>query len=425
MSLRLPAVFKGKAELEAAYRFFDNDLVIPSKILRSHFTAARKRVAQFPIVLLIQDSTDIDLKHMDAVADIGVLNDTQRPGFSCHPLVAFTPDRLCLGVIANEFLIRPPEGLGKKRHNNCRPIEEKESYRWIKHYKVACEVAQEAADTKIIVIADREADIFELFLEAQGKPAHLLVRMWHDRKLGEKDISTGLPTMLKHEIVKAQIIGEINFVIPAGRGRKKREVTQNIRSREFTLAPSGHKKKLPNIKINVIFLEEVNPPIGEEPCNWILGTTLPISNEEEVRQILDFYLARWGIETYFKVLKSGCLVEKVQLQNASRVLNCLVLYMIIAWRLLYITYLGRTCPDLPCSIVFDKSEWQSVYAVVKNRKPPDQPILLSAFIELVAILGGYQKNKKHPPGPNVMWIGLQAMRGCSYGWTAAKKFGMN
>jgi len=422
LGARLPSVFKGKLELDAAYRFYGNELVTPNKILQAHINATIKRISTFPTVLLIQDTTDVDMKHMSDVKGLGFLNDTKRPGCSCHPLIAFTPERICLGVVSNEFIIRPANTLGKQKHNNQRNIEDKESYRWIKHYKTACEIADKNPNTKIIVVADREADIYELFLETKGKLAQLVVRMWHDRKVDHKSGVKKEQLMLLEELAKTPINGNIEFEVAPARGREKRKIQQNIRSREFEFLPSEHKLKLPNIKINVIYLEEINPPKDEEPCNWILGTTLPISTKEEVQYVIDTYLSRWGIETFFKVLKSGCLIEKVQFQAGISVLNCLAMYMIIAWRLLYITYLGRTCPEFPCSIIFEKDEWQSVYAIVKNSKPPEKPVLLGAFIEMVATLGGYIKRKNSHPGPRVMWIGFQMMRGCSYGWGAAKKF---
>ncbi len=141
---------------------------------------------------------------------------------------------------------------------------------------------------------------------------------------------------------------------------------------------------------------------------------------KEIQLVIDTYLARWGIETFFKVMKSGCLIEKTQFQSATSLLNCVALYKIITWRLMYITYLGRMCPELPCTIIFEKDEWQSLYAIVKKSKLPETPILLGVLIEMIAVLGGYVKRKNMHPGPKVMWIGLQVMRGCSYGWAAAK-----
>lgn len=422
VGFRLPAVFKGKRELDAAYSLFQNDLVTPEKIFNSHINTTLERIKQFSTVLLIQDTTEINMKHMSGVEGLGVLNDTDKPGCSCHPLIAFTPERLCLGVVSNEFMIRPLETLGKKEHNNLRKIEDKESFRWIRHFRTACIIAEKSPGTKIIVVADREADIYELFLETKNQLAHLVVRLWHDRKLNQKSKSPNQHLMLMNELRKTPIMGTISFEVPPARGREKRKVKQNIRCREFEFHPSAHKGNLPTIKINVVFLEEIKPPKGEEPCDWIIGTTLPINTMEEVQLVIDTYLARWGIETFFKVMKSGCLIEKTQFQSAVSLLNCVALYMIIAWRLMYITYLGRTCPEIPCTVLFEKDEWQSVYAIVKKCKPPETPILLGDFTEMIAVLGGYLKRKNMHPGPKVMWIGLQLMRGCSYGWAAAKRF---
>ena len=116
---------------------------------------------------------------MECVENLGVLNDAKRPGCSLHPVIAFTPDKLCLGIIDAKFMIRPAEELGKKQHN----IEDKESYRWIQGYQVACEVAEQCPETLCISVGDRESDIYELLLEATKGKADLVARAWHDRMI--------------------------------------------------------------------------------------------------------------------------------------------------------------------------------------------------------------------------------------------------
>lgn len=175
--------FGGNSEIKAAYRFFDNDLVNTEKILKPHYKKTIERIKQHKIVGLIQDTTDIDMSHMEEVENLGVLNDTRRPGCSLHPVIAFTPDKLCLGIVNTKFIIRPAEELGKKEHNNLREIEDKESYRWIEGYHAACKIAEQCPDTLCISIGDRESDIYELLLEATKGKAELIARAWHNRSV--------------------------------------------------------------------------------------------------------------------------------------------------------------------------------------------------------------------------------------------------
>jgi hypothetical protein len=476
----LSSSFGGSSELNAAYRFFDNNQVNEQKILEPHYKKSIERIKQHKVVGLMQDTTDTDMKHMKSVNGLGVLNDTKRPGCSLHPVIAFTPDKLCLGIVNAKFVKRFANELGKKTHQNLRKIEDKESYRWIEGYKIACKVADECKETLCVSIGDRESDIFELFLEAtkEENKAKLIARAWHNRTVEtprseENEILIQENKRLKDEnkilskenknkksknieenkkiieennkIIKENIqyikedeliiktskyqlhnekpLGTINFTLPEGRGRKSREVSQNIRVKKLTLVPSVHKKDLPSVTINAVLLEEFNTPVGETAISWMFLTTLPIDTIEQIQLIIELYLARWGIEMFFKVLKSGCKIEELRFEEASRLLACISLYMIVAWRVLYASFIGRACPNLPCSVLFGVDEWQSVYAVVVKKKPPEEPPKLKEFMKMVATLGGHQGRKSDgPPGMTVIWRGLQSLYKLTIGWRAHKEF---
>jgi hypothetical protein len=128
---------------------------------------------------------------------------------------------------------------------------------------------------------------------------------------------------------------------------------------------------------------------------------------------------------FFKVLKSGCKIEKFQFKESERLLTCITLYLIVAWRVMYAAFLSRTMGDLPCSILFEEDEWQAVYASVKKATPPDIPPALNEIMLMVATLGGYRNRKSDlPPGTKVMWRGMQQAHLLARGWRAFKDFGM-
>ena len=137
-------------------------------------------------------------------------------------------------------------------------------------------------------------------------------------------------------------------------------------------------------------------------------TNLPVETPEEAIEKLQWYLCRWQIEIYFKILKSGCRIEELQLETRERLEPALACYMIIAWRVLYLTMLGRECPEMPCDTVFSEDEWQAVYLVTQRRPPPDEPPSLDTMVRMVATLGGFLNRKSDGfPGPKTLWIGLQ------------------
>ena len=149
---------------------------------------------------------------------------------------------------------------------------------------------------------------------------------------------------------------------------------------------------------------------------WLLITTLPIDDVDQVKSIVYYYTIRWQIEVYFRTLKSGCRVEARYFERSSRLLNCLAVYSIVAWKILYLCRLSRECPELDCEVVFEPSEWKSVYMAVRREEPPATPPSLNAIVRMIASLGGYVIRKKTQPGTQTLWIGLQRLHDLSTAW---------
>ena len=153
--------------------------------------------------------------------------------------------------------------------------------------------------------------------------------------------------------------------------------------------------------------------------SWLLITTLSIDTVEDILRVIDYYVARWTIEVYFRVFKTGCRVEEIQLEKLDRLKNCLAFYKIIAWRVMYLTYMNRECPSLPCNAVFDDCEWMSVWRVVTKKELPETPPTLSEFMALLAQLGGYNNRAtESPPGPQPIWVGIRRMTDFAIAWLA-------
>jgi len=173
-------------------------------------------------------------------------------------------------------------------------------------------------------------------------------------------------------------------------------------------APARPDRTLPEVTVTALLATEPQPPAGEEPLDWLLLTNLTVDTPEQAIEKLAWYLCRWQVEVYFKVLKSGCRVEQLQLEKRKRLEPALAFYMIIAWRVLYLTMLGRDCPQMPCDAVFADEEWKAVYLVTQRKPPPEQPPSLDMMVRMVATLGGFLNRKSDGfPGPKTLWIGLQ------------------
>jgi len=416
------SAFSGWNETFAAYRFFDNQAVEPRKILQPHVEATKRRMKEQPVVLILQDTTELDFS-AHPPKDAGCLNREDRLGFYDHTHLAVTPERLCLGVVGAEQFDRTPESLGKTKQRKKLPIEEKESFRWLSGYRLASELTAECPDTQIISVADSEADIYDIFLEAQRhpRPADFVIRAKEDRSTPELDPDSGpaVYRKVREEVSASEIRARKTIHLPQTPRREARKAELEIRAIGVTVKPPHARSHLPTVTFNVVLVEEVNgPQDGTDVC-WLLMTTLPVASLEEVQCVIDYYVARWPIEVYFRVLKTGCRVEEIQLETTRRVKNCLAFYKIVAWRVMYVTHLNRECPLLPCTALFDDCEWKSVWRVTTKQALPENPPVLSEFMPLLAQLGGYNNRPSEPaPGPQAVWVGIRRMTDFAIAWLA-------
>ncbi len=433
-SLSIPGATKARAEMEAAYRFFDNDKVSPEKILEPHVEATRRRISQSDLVLLVQDTTEIDLTRPDQqVKGAGPMDSEARRGAFFHPLKAFDSDGLPLGIAWHKCWARDEIETSltkdeKRQKRKQKPIEQKESVRWVEGLRAAREVAAACPQTCCVCVADSEGDIYGLFSEprdCQGVEVQLLVRACQTRATTDQTnwlAKTRDTTCLYRCTVN--VSRRRSNIAPDKQGKRvlcrdARLAEVEVRATTLTLRPPYRcDRKLPEVTVNIVLVEEVNPPQGCEPIQWLLVTTLPIDGLEQVKLVVQAYCIRWQIEIFFRTLKSGCRIESRQFEELRRIENCLALYSIIAWRIMYLCRLGRECPELSCEVVFEPSEWKSVYMTIKRKDPPPTPPTLNEMIRLIASLGGYVIRKSTNPGTQTLWIGLQRVHDMSTAWTA-------
>jgi len=428
-NLSIPAACGGRTEMVGAYRFFNNDKVTFDKVLQPHVARTVQRVAEQKVALLVQDTSEIDLTRPEQeVTGVGDLDGSRR-GFLLHEMQAFTPEGTPLGTVWAEIVNRT-EGVShasaaeKAYQNKHTPLEEKESRRWLTGMRQARALAQQTPAVSCVCTADSEADIYELFVEPRGEvPVHWLIRACQDRALETdaghlRDPVRATPVLYQVELLirgrKAKTAVEERS---RRQNRETRQAAVEVRAPTVTLRPPWRfDRQLPAVTLNVVLVGEANPPAGEPPVEWILATTLPIDSPEQVRQIVEYYCVRWCIELLFRTLKSGCRIERRRFEDVDRVLPCLALYLIVAWRTLFVCRLGRERPDADCEAIFEPSEWKAVWMAVHQKKPPKRPPRLSEMVHLIARLGGYVERPQNEPGAQTVWIGLQRMYDLAWAW---------
>jgi hypothetical protein len=313
----------------------------------------------------------------------------------------------------------------KGRKRKQVPIEEKESMRWLTALREGRKIAQELPAVQCVCIADSEADIYEVFAEPRGEqPVHWLIRAGQDRAL-----NGDAGQLVRNEVLATPSLYEVDLLIRGRRAktavedrarrqnRETRQANVEVRAVRVTLRPPYRPdRELPPVTVNIVLVREMNPPSGETPVEWVLVTTLPIETLAQVRVIVEYYCVRWCIEILFRTLKSGCRIERRRFEHIDRLLPCLGVYLIVAWRTLFVCRMGRSCPDLDCEAIFEPSEWKAVWMAVKRKKLPKKVPRLSEMVHLVASLGGYIERTKSEPGTQTLWIGIQRMYDLALAW---------
>lgn len=424
-SRSIPGSCQSWAETLGAYRLLRHPRVTARRLLAPHYAATQERMREHPVVLLVQDSSELDYSGKASIDGLGALNWVERQGLFCHLSLAVTPERLSLGLVEAQFWAQDPGPPHKNITRKRTPIHEKQSGWWLRSYQEACRLARELPQTKLVSVADREGDIYEVFVAWQeASPeaqASWVIRACQDRRLTTKVAGpTWRYQKLWAQVGAAPVLGSTQFEVPRRGNRPARQVTQTLQAAQVELKPPQRLgQKLPVVKVWALLAREVDPPAGQEPLEWLLLTSEPVETLEAALQILAWYLARWQIEVFFRVLKSGCRIEQLALQHVARLECAIALYLIVAWRVLWVSALGRLGPEVPADVVFAEEEWKSVCAVVTRGPAPAQPPPLGEFVRMVASLGGYLGRKGDgPPGTQTLWLGLQSMTHYALAWLA-------
>lgn len=387
----IPAACGGWAETQAAYRLLGNDDIGWEDLLEPHVACTMQRMAAQPVALCIQDTTELDFNGQ-VIAGLGPLSYEAQRGMYVHPTYVVSGAREPLGVIDAWMWAREFKAEDGRRDGIV------ESVRWIEGYERIAERAADLPETRLVYVADREADIAALMARARdlGTPADWLLRSQHNRALPDGD-------KLWASVLATEPLGDIRFNLPARKGQKARPVHQQVRAKRVRIRVGRDD----TIEASCVIAREIDPPAGVKALEWRLLTNREVPDFEAAVQLIDWYRARWEIELFFHVLKNGCKVEALQLSTFERLERALMLFMVVSWRIARLMRLGRTCPDLEAELLFERDEWEAAF-ILNKRRPPKAAPPLNEVVRLVATLGGFLGRKcDGEPGVKTIWIGLQ------------------
>jgi hypothetical protein len=401
------------AATKGAYGFWDNAKVKPDSILSAHKQRTVDRLQGKDTILAIQDTTDLDFTHHPGTEGLGHLDRPWLQGLKVHSCLAVSIEGVPQGFIYQEAWARDPKTLGKKHKRRQLETKDKESQRWLDTLSASEEAIP--GDIDVITIADREADIYDFFAHPRREGSHLLVRIAYNRRVEHE------AKYLWDAVGESPVLGEVTVELCRKGDQPPREATLTIRIASLSICPPQNRKdrsSLPSIPVYMVLAEEENPPPGVKPVCWLLLATFPVKTFQDAVRCVKYYSYRWLIERYHFVLKSGCGLEKLQLETAERIHRALATYCIVSWRLLWLTYEARENPDSPCDRVLEAYEWQSLYCVTHRTPiPPATPPSLHDAVLWIAKLGGFLCRKSDgEPGVKTIWRGLRRLHDIADTW---------
>jgi hypothetical protein len=405
----IPQACQTRSKTKAAYRFFDHQAMSMDKVLEQHYETTLSRISQEWVVLAVQDTTSLNYTAHPATENLGPIGYHLDKGIGLlvHDTMTFSPEGTPLGLLDVQCWARDAAHYGKKKHRHEVPIEQKESHKWLISFSKVVGAQKRCPKTTLVSVGDREADIYELFELSLKEPfgPKLLVRGSQDRILAEGQ------GHLWEKVIRQEMAGIQEIHVPRQKNRPARIAKLAVRFAEITLKPPQRKTGLPELTLWAVLAQEVGGPAEAEPIEWMLLTTCEVRTFEQAVEKLAWYAVRWGIEVYHRTIKSGCKIEDRQLGQAKRIETCLAIDMVVAWRIFYLTKLGRETPEVPCTVFFEDAEWKALTAyITKNPVPPDQPPTLRQATRMIASLGGFLGRKGDgDPGTKSLWIGLQRL----------------
>jgi len=400
-----------KAEAKAIYRLINNEKITEEVVLNAHRNATIQQMKESgeQIILSIQDTTTLNYtshKKTEGLGDFGATPDSR--GLIVHSALAVTTQGIAIGLLDQKIWTRDPAERGKRKEKRQKPIEEKESYKWLESMDRSQLGIPKGI--RLVHVGDREADIYEFFDHAIANGQDFLVRVVQNRMTTE---ACKLFDKVKNEPSAGKVI--VDIPRDTRRNVPKRTTTLEIKYCPVTIlqpvnTPKEFRKNA-SVTLSILFVQEINPPEGLEPIEWYLGTSMEIANVDEAMERVNWYVHRWKIERFHYILKSGCEIEELQTRKAERLQKLILMYSIISVRILGMTYLARQKPETPCSELMEEQEWKVLYCIAnKTSTVPSTIPTMKEVVAYLAKLGGFLGRKGDgEPGAKVIWKGLNEL----------------
>jgi Transposase DNA-binding/Transposase DDE domain len=412
-NVSLPKQLSEPKEVKATYRFLQSAQVRYEALLRPHVQQTREQCEQQPVVLLVQDTTELDYQPHRQTSGLGPIGNGRHQGFLLQTVLAVeaTSGEL-LGIAQQEPFVRKPAPKGERYSE--RVHRERESQVWERAVQA---IGAPPQGVVWVHVGDRYSDIYTLFLACQQQQTHFVIRAAQDRCVDERveEIAPALkrrkrkagdpPQRHLFETVRGWAASdEQELEVPAEHARQARTARVALSYGQLRLlAPDKRENVLPSLLVWVVRVWEVDPPEGVEPLEWVLLTSVPVESVEQAWERVGWYRRRWIVEDYHQALKTGCRMEERQLESYEGLRRLLGLLAPTAVRLLQLRTLARQQPERPAVEVLPT---EVVQVVALKTGGEAAGMTVEQCVKRLAQLGGYQGRRSDgPPGWKTLWHG--------------------
>lgn len=395
-------------QTKAAYRFLENERVASEALIKSAGKATAKACAGLDIVLAVQDTSTLNYSNLAHTSGLGPINDkAEGRGLFVHSTLALRLDGQPLGLLHQNLWCRDPEKQGIAQERRQRPIEDKESFKWLDGiFQARQRLEKNLAPhqrPRLIHIMDREGDIHEVLTAIAATADGAVIRCRSNRCVDD-------PLAYAYQAVRATpLLGTACIDVPRTHEQPARQAEVEVRSCRLKVTPNPrhHPDRQP-LEMTLVEIWEPHQLPGLEPLHWLLWTTEPVATFSQALAVARLYSSRWRVEDMHLVLKSGCGVEKLQLETAERLAKTVVIYSSIAVRIVHLRDHARKEPEAPCTDVLHDTEWRALWTAIHQQAPSagQQPPTMREAVLWIGRLGGHLGRKGDGmPGVRTLWRG--------------------
>jgi hypothetical protein len=418
-----PQACRTRSQTQALYRFVENKRLDVDSFLQPLVDTTLDACRALPTLLAIQDSSSVNYASLIHTRGLGKLNDSDALGLHFHTTIAVQRDGLVRGLLHQTFWSRPPEAPPVAGQHKDKPIERKESYKWLD----GIEAAEAALDNlpsgerpRLIHIFDREGDVHEVLERISASPHGAIIRVAQTQR-GLAD-----PHGTVYEAINAApLCGSKTIEVPARHGGKARKARLELRSVNVMIQPNLQKHpQRQSVAWTLVEAKEVNVRAGIEPLHWLLWTTEPAETLAHIEEVVRCYKLRWLIEDFHLTLKSGCQVEELRLETADRLIKALLMYSAVALRIVALRDLARQRPNHPCTVFLSLDQWQALYTYIHEKRPAKNesiPTIKQAVLWIGRLGGHLGRKGDGMPGVRTLWRGWRDLAILVAGYRAGRR----